>query len=254
MSKVLKAHQAHWNQGAYFVDVQPIREAEGQQDLVIDEIKQKAYQEAERIRAIARQEADDLLGTARQEAEGLLESERSRVEAILQAEVNDAKRNGYEAGYQAAQEAVSQEYASAFAEVQHLYQLAEVDRRQYLMDSEPMIVDLACSIARKIMHHESELDRSWVLEVVRAALDEIHDSGKIEVRVHPDDFELIRDNREFLRKEVPGQMDLVVIPDRGVAAGGCVLHTSFGNVDARIDTQLEEVRKALQDVAANLEA
>ncbi|WP_238546101.1 FliH/SctL family protein [Tumebacillus flagellatus] len=251
---MLKAHQAQLTQGSYFVHVQPIREPEAMLDPEIDQIKRSALQEAENIRAEARREAESIRLAAEQQAAGLLEAERARVEAVLHAEVETAKRNGFNEGYGEAQETVSREYAGAFAEVQHLYQLAETDRRQFLADSEPLIVDLACQIASKIMHRESEIDRSWVLDVVRAALEEINDSGKIEVRVHPDDFERVRDNREFLRKEVPGQTELIVIPDRGVTAGGCVLHTSFGNVDARIDTQLEEVRKALQDVAANLEA
>ncbi|WP_347338380.1 FliH/SctL family protein [Tumebacillus amylolyticus] len=251
---MLKAHQAQLTQGAYFVHVQPIREPEAPFDPEIDQIKQAALQEAENIRAAARLEAENILLAAEQQAAQLLEAERARVQAFLQSEVEEAKRVGYNEGYGVAQETVNAEYADAFSNVQHLYALAEVDRRQFIADSEPMIVDLACHIARKIMHRESETDRSWVLDVVRAALEEINDSGKIEVRVHPDDFELIRDNRDFLRKEVPGQTDLLVIPDRGVATGGCVLHTSFGNIDARIDTQLEEVRKALQDVAANLES
>ncbi|MGZ4030863.1 MAG: FliH/SctL family protein, partial [Tumebacillaceae bacterium] len=100
---------------------------------------------------------------------------------------------------------------------------------------------------------ESATDRSWVLDVVREALEEINDVGKIEVRVHPEDFELVNQNREGLRKEVPGQSEVLVLPDRGVQAGGCVVHTAFGNIDARIDTQLDEVRKALLEVAASIE-
>ncbi|PWK12713.1 FliH/SctL family protein [Tumebacillus permanentifrigoris] len=254
MSKVLKASQAQVTQGAYFVHVQPIREAHQSVDPELDELKFEALQEAQGIREAARRDAEQIILAAEQQAQGLLEAERTRVEMILHNEIEAAKRVGYNEGYTVAQETVAQEYANAFAQVQTLYQLAEEDRRHYLDASEPMIVNLACSIADKIMRRESETDRSWVLEVVRAALEEIHDSGKVEVRVHPDDFEFVRDNRDVLRKVVPGQTDLVIIPDRAVAAGGCVLHTAFGNIDARIDTQLEEVRKALQDVAANLEA
>lgn len=254
MSKVLKAFQAQVAQGAYFVPVQPIREGHDPVDPELDLLKSQAMQEAERIQEAARREAHQILLDAEQQAQGLLDAERARVEMILRNEAEEAKRLGYSEGYAVAQETVAAEYASAFSEVQHLYRLAEADRRQYLAAAEPMIVDLACSIADKIMHREAESERGWVLDVVRAALEEIHDSGKVEVRVHPDDFELVRDNRDSLRKVIPGQTDLVVLPDRGVAAGGCVLHTAFGNIDARIDTQLEEVRKALQDVAANLEA
>ena len=182
-----------------------------------------------------------------------MDAERERVQAILLAEVQEAKELGYREGYEAACQAAEDQYSGKLDEIEFLYRKAVDDRKQYLADSEPLIVDLACVVAKKIMNREVTIDRDWVLDVVRAALEEIHDAGQIEVRVHPDDFERVQANRNGLRKEVPGQTELLVLPDRVVEPGGCVVHTAFGNIDARIDTQLEEVRKALQEVAASLD-
>jgi len=255
LSKVLKAHHTSLTQQTYYVPVEPIRQQQTAHadDPQVDEARMKAMEESAAIIARARAEAEEIVRQAEQEASQMLDAERERAQAILQAEAQAARDQGYREGYDAGCQAAEEQYAGRMDEAELLYRKAVDDRRQYLADSEPMIVDMACAVARKIMHREATVDREWVLDVVRAALEEIHDAGKIEVRVHPDDLELVQANRNGLRKEVPGQTELLVLPDRVVEPGGCVVHTAFGNIDARIDTQLEEVRKALQEVAASLD-
>lgn len=257
MSKLLKAQHTSLRPEFYTVPVTEIQVAK-HTELVPDPhweaMKNEAYAQAEAIREQARLEAASLLQEAQATADAMLDNERVRVQTILEAEVAEAKQNGYEESAERARRDIEALYADRFAQIELVYQSAIDDRRTYLAEAEPMVVDLACEVARKIMLRETSVDRSWVLEVVRKALEEVNDVGKIEVRVHPEDFELVNQNREGLRKEVPGQSEVLVLPDRGVHAGGCVVHTAFGNIDARIDTQLEEVRKALQEVAASLES
>ncbi|MGB8955270.1 MAG: FliH/SctL family protein [Tumebacillaceae bacterium] len=251
---MLKAQHTSLTQQTYYVQVEPIRPPlADQQDAQMDEARTAAWDECEAIKSRARADAAEIIRQAQEDAQQILDAERERVQAILLAEVQEAKELGYREGYEAACQAAEDQYAGKLDEVELLYRKAVDDRKQYLADSEPLIVDLACAVAQKIMTREVTVDREWVLDVVRAALEEIHDAGQIEVRVHPDDFERVQANRRGLRKEVPGQTELLVLPDRVVEPGGCVVHTAFGNIDARIDTQLEEVRKALQEVAASLD-
>jgi len=214
--------------------------------------RQAAFREAEAIRQQAREEAAQITGQAQEEAMNLLARERERVESILLAEIETAKAQGYEEGRLTAEQQVASEWNARFDEIEQLHHLAIEERNRYLAESEPLLVELAVSIARKIIHQELSVSSEWVAQAVSAALEEIHDAGKIEVRVHPADFETVQARREGLRKEVPGQSELLILPDRGVERGGCVVQTAFGNVDARLDTQLEEVKKALQEVAAGL--
>jgi flagellar assembly protein FliH len=257
LSKLLKAQHTSLRPEFYTVPVTEIQVAK-QSELVPDPaweaMKNEAFAQADAIREQAKREAATLVQEAQATTGAMLDKERVRVQAIVEAEMAEAKRIGYEEGAERARLDLEAQYANRFNQIELVYQSAIDDRRVYLAEAEPMIVDLACEVARKIMLRETSVDRTWVYDVVRKALEEVNDVGKIEVRVHPDDFELVNHNREGLRKEVPGQSEVLVLPDRGVHAGGCVVHTAFGNIDARIDTQLEEVRKALQEVAASLES
>jgi flagellar assembly protein FliH len=256
LSRLLKAQQTSLAQESYHLRVQPVmvpRPAASKEESELESVRLAALQEAEEVLAKAKEEARRILAQAEAEASELLERERQNVQLMLQAEVEEAKSIGYQDGFAQGAKQAEAEYAAKLQEAEELYASAVEERRLYLSEAEPMIVDLAIEVAKKIMHRETSVDRSYVVDVVRAALEEMHDGGKVEVRVHPDDHEVVQQSRERLRKEVPGTTELIIIKDTSVEAGGCVVCTAFGNIDARIDTQLEEVRKALQEVAATLE-
>jgi flagellar assembly protein FliH len=44
------------------------------------------------------------------------------------------------------------------------------------------------------------------------------------------------------------QAELQIVPDITVMDFGCVIRSSFGSIDARVDTQLSEIKKALQQI------
>jgi flagellar assembly protein FliH len=60
----------------------------------------------------------------------------------------------------------------------------------------------------------------------------------------------MQDARAELTLAVDSEAELVIVPDATVDEGGCVVRTSFGSIDARIDTQLSELKAALMEVAA----
>jgi flagellar assembly protein FliH len=83
---------------------------------------------------------------------------------------------------------------------------------------------------------------------VRNALRRVSDSGSLRIRVHEDDLETVRANREELLSLVDGIPHVEIVSDRRVGAGGCVVETAGGNIDARIETQLETVGETLKQM------
>lgn len=77
-----------------------------------------------------------------------------------------------------------------------------------------------------------------VKEVVRRAI--LEDGGRLVIRVAPDDFELL----SVALKETSVD-EVEIIPDSRVLLGGCLLESDRGILDARLETQIEHIRKAL---------
>jgi flagellar assembly protein FliH len=55
----------------------------------------------------------------------------------------------------------------------------------------------------------------------------------------------VRASREDLIAMVDGIRNIEIVDDRRVDAGGCVIETNGGTIDAKLDTQLNEIGAAL---------
>jgi flagellar assembly protein FliH len=100
------------------------------------------------------------------------------------------------------------------------------------------VVDLAFAAARRILRREATLDRTAAAGIVRSCMDEKSNSEVTRVLVHPDDLEQVR------LSVGPG---IAVASSQDVARGGALLETKSGVLDARIDSQLDELQMGLAD-------
>jgi len=55
----------------------------------------------------------------------------------------------------------------------------------------------------------------------------------------------VKEHRQDLITLLDGIDHLEITDDQRVGKGGCIIETNAGNIDARIETQLEQVEKAL---------
>jgi flagellar biosynthesis/type III secretory pathway protein FliH len=60
--------------------------------------------------------------------------------------------------------------------------------------------------------------------------------------VNPADAEVLA---EYFRQS--DRSDIEIVPDQSVAPGGAILHTSQGQLDARLESQLREIEYGLTD-------
>ncbi|HKV68773.1 MAG TPA: FliH/SctL family protein, partial [Gaiellales bacterium] len=109
--------------------------------------------------------------------------------------------------------------------------LAEMHDR-YVADAEAAAVDLAFQIAEKVIGTTIATDREAVLGVVSGALLRTTDRDHLVLEVNPGDFELVRDSAAALAARLGGINRMEVVSERRVEAGGCVVRTEAGEIDA----------------------
>ena len=121
------------------------------------------------------------------------------------------------------------------------------ERNRMLEEVEPELASLSISIAEKIIGMALKSSPDVVLSVVRQAMLKIKSRQQVTVRVHPDDVEHVKANKDLFIKLVEGIKELNVEPDNRVDRGGCLIETNLGNTDARIKTQLMAVELAFKN-------
>ncbi len=164
--------------------------------------------------------------------------------AAMQAE---AEHRGYGAGLErglAEARARTGQALEALAAAER--SLAELHDRQ-VAETEAAAVDLAFQIAEKVIGATVASDREAVLGVVSGALLRTTDRDHLVLEVNPGDFELVRDSASELAARLGGISRMEVVSERRVEAGGCVVRTEAGEIDARVSSQLERVRQLLAE-------
>ena len=118
--------------------------------------------------------------------------------------------------------------------------------RQLQGQAEHDAVGLALAVARKILGREPSVTPEQVLDVVKAAVAKVSDQDRILIRIDPADIEVVRTHDETIDAWVEKAGAVTIEADNSVGPGGCVIETDFGDVDARLEKQLEVIEAAFK--------
>ena len=72
--------------------------------------------------------------------------------------------------------------------------------------------------------------------------------GSVTLRVNPEDLNVCLENKEHFIREVENLEGVHVVEDHIVQRGGCIVESDFGEIDARISSQLREVEDKILSV------
>ena len=174
----------------------------------------------------ARVEAEALLSRARSEADAL----RADATAVREA----ARREGFETGR-----------AEGVAEAAVALAAAEAEAARLVAAAGPTAIALAAKMAERIVGRAVTLAPELMAEIAAGALASCRPgAGTVRVRIHPDDLPAVEGRRAALEAGAPAAA-LELISDKAVGRHGCVIETSQGRVDARLETQLAALERAL---------
>lgn len=186
------------------------------------------------------------LEVAAQQARGLVASAEAEAGRIRE----EARVTGYEQGFAVGRDAARADLApAASALAEALRALTEL-QSQAAERVELPAVELAIHVAEKVVAGTIAAQPERLLDVVRGALRTIVERERVAVLVHPDDLELMRDGIADLTGSLGGMEHVEVQEERRVARGGAILRTSFGEVDARLETKLERARQTIAEELA----
>lgn len=200
----------------------------------------------------ANDEVTMILAQAKMAAEQCLSEANKQAELIKQQAYDEGHQQGYQEGF-------TQGHQAGIAEVEHVINqtiarteqvlaAAEQAAKEMLVAAEAQIIDIALAVARKILAYEIAENPMVVLPLVKAALQKVSDQEDVVIRVSMDDIDAVLLAKTDLQMMIGREHSLKIIVDRTVHSGSCVIDTSYGTVDARVDTQFEAIREMLQDV------
>ena len=192
-----------------------------------------AFTEPEHVRVA---QAQDVLTLARAEADAIREA---------------ARQEGFNAGYDAGMAQAAQRLEPIASALNEAYVALGAERERQAEAVERHAVDLALMLAEKTLGAALEAKPEHVVDVVRGGLRRLLERDHVAVLVNPEDMELVRESVPALKQELGGIGQLDVQAERRVARGGAMLRTQAGEIDGRLETQLERARETLLEALSS---
>jgi flagellar assembly protein FliH len=116
-------------------------------------------------------------------------------------------------------------------------------RARLRAEAEGDLITLALAIARRVLRRELAIDPDALHGLVLGALDKLHGQEICKVRVHPSHADLVRNS---LRQNSASAL-VEVIADSSREVGAVIFETARGNLDASVESQLQEIERGLTD-------
>ena len=201
--------------------------------------------EITQLREEAREQARNLIRETLERAKTItIETEKAAYHAGFQRGYADGERNATENANLLA----GAERDALRADVADFLLLAEAARREAWAAIEPQAIDLIFALCKQVIKQEIEVSREAAIEIIRNAVRRVSEHGTLRVRVRPEDLENARSHRGELMALLDSNAQIEIVGDRRIGAGGCIVETEAGSIDARIETQIANVAEALQEV------
>lgn len=228
-----------------------------QEDVAAEEARKQMLADAkefaeEQVRA-ASEEAEQMLADARAQIEAWWNERRQQDEDLIEAVKSEGYNQGFEEGKTEAQNTLRVEIEAMMSEASAVLQQAYTEKERIVQEAEPFLVDLSCAIAEKVIDKQLDLEPEYTIELVKKSLSRKREQGILTLCVAPSQFAFVQAVREELSLVIDSQAELQILPDPTVQDKGCVIRSSYGSVDARIDTQLVEIKKELLRITQQTE-
>ncbi|MDR1803445.1 MAG: flagellar assembly protein FliH [Treponema sp.] len=240
--------KAEWEKEKEAMMVSSKAEAE----LIVKEAEDAASKEIERGTG----EAQDIKRRAEDEAKKITAEAAERVKqmeaesrATLDNERKDALDQGHTEGREAGYVEGKAEVERLIQRTQTVLQRAQDKRTEILQETEQEIINLVLIIARKVVKAITESQRTVIISNVIQALRKVKGRGNIIIRVNLADLKLTTAHTKDFISLVEGAKSLQVVEDSTVDEGGCVIETDFGEIDARITSQLGELEAKILELS-----
>jgi flagellar biosynthesis/type III secretory pathway protein FliH len=160
--------------------------------------------------------------------------------------VADAERRGHDEGLAAGRALAEAELEPVRAALAAAIDSLSGARAEVVAVAEGRAVELAVALAQKILATALEIEPEHVLSAVQGALRRLVDKDEVVLEVNPADVPLLQTQISTLDGTAGGPVSIQVVGERRVNRGGCIVRTREGEIDARIETQLERADEVLR--------
>ncbi|HHU19349.1 MAG TPA: hypothetical protein GXZ58_03760 [Bacilli bacterium] len=226
----------------------PVIESDTSQTAEEEKLSQ-LKQLTEQIQAAEQQleKTNQTIKTKVQVAKEEIETLRTEWLTEKQQLIKETKQVAFSEGYQEGQEHGLQSLTEKLTQADDIVETARAEYLKILGQNDATVLELAIKIASKIINYEI-VENNAFIELVKAAIQEVHDQPSIKLYTSTDDYETVTDQRDQLMTLLDPETILTIHPLATMETGECVIKTPYSKLDVSVDQQLTKIKTRLFEV------
>jgi len=150
---------------------------------------------------------------------------------------------GFREGFQTAKEHETERLKRFEKDLETFIARIEHALELWYEKAESGLAQYASEIAKKILAEELTLRPEAIVSLAREAIKRVRNSSTVRIRVNPFDLSTLEERKEELFRIVAGVRGIELAGDETLERGSVILETENGILDARIETQLENLSR-----------
>lgn len=167
-------------------------------------------------------------------------------ESELEKVKDEAFKDGFDKGKKEGEKLLRLELEALMRSLSESLLVLDSFREKLLKDSENEVVALILGATKKITKREITTNKDIIVTVIKNAIKCLTDRREIIIRIHPGDYTLIEENKVEFFGHIDDLKNISFREDDTVGEGGCLIESRFGEIDARIETQLERLEDGIK--------
>jgi len=221
----------------------PVEFGEGEEGEEHSEPEISPEEIAFRVITQAEEDAEKILETAEAKANEILEKAREEAETLRETSAKEGYDKGYSEGLKDTEQMKQ--------EAKEIVENAHVEREEIIKTAEPEVVELVSKLTKKLLMDEAQINPDVIAILVKSGLSQTTLSSDIKIRASKADYKNLLERKERIVSSFEGITSLDFSEDLALPPGGCVIETDFGQIDASMDKQCDELIKNLNYLFKN---
>jgi len=221
-----------------------LKEKEFKQKL--DQMLAESQQQTASIIVEAENKAAQILEESQQEIKKKEEEIESLKNLALEEARQEGFQKGYDEGYQKAYEAVHLKVINLEAIADSSFKL----KKEIILSAEQEILQLSITIAEKILKQQLEIKPEMMIEIIRAAINELKEKDEIKIIINPALKEQLYNFSEELKTTIKGMKTIKIVEDKTIHPDSAIIESPESRIDARFESQIAEITREIMKTFA----
>ena len=160
----------------------------------------------------------------------------------------EARKRGYSEGFDQGKIDALKSMEEGVGNIFRASESIERFKNELYEDVKQDVIKLSLKIAETVVKAETAADSSLISGIIVDAVNKSSDAVKFTVCLNPADYAVLNKNPEAVKNFIERQASINFIPDANLPGGDVIIKTDFGEIDARLETQLEQIKKIFTKV------